>query len=57
MEVHRKLGSGFLEAVYQEAFAREIARRDIPFRAEVELPVYDKGDRLSTSYRVDLVCF
>ena len=57
MEVHRELGSGFLEAVYQEAFARELTSRDIPFRAEVELPVFYKGDRLSTSYRVDFVCF
>ncbi len=38
MEVHRQLGAGFLEAVYQEAFARELAVRGIPFRAEVEIP-------------------
>ena len=57
MEVHRSLGSGFLEAVYQEAFARELTRRGIPFRAEVELPVFYKGERLSTSYRCDFVCF
>lgn len=57
MEVHRSLGSGFLEAVYQEAFARELTRRGIPFRAEVELPVFYKGERLSTSYRCDFVCY
>ncbi len=57
MEVHRVLGSGFLEAVYQEAFARELSRRDIPFRAEIELPVFYKGEKLSTSYRADFVCF
>ncbi len=44
MEVHRELGAGFLEAVYQEAFARELAKRDIPFRAEVEIPVFYKGE-------------
>ncbi len=55
MEVHRILGPGFLEAVYQEAFARELTQRGIPFRAEVELPVFSKGDRLSTSYRADFV--
>ena len=57
VEVHRELGAGFLEAVYQEAFARELAKREIPFRAEVELPVFYKGERLSSSYRADFVCF
>ena len=57
IEVHRTLGPGFLEAVYQEAFARELSRRDIPFRAEADVPVFYKGDRLSTAYRADFVCF
>ena len=57
MEVHRTLGPGFLEAVYQEAFARELFRREIPFRAEIEVPVFYKGEKLSTAYRADFVCF
>ena len=57
MEVHRELGTGFLEAVYQEAFARELTKQGIPFRSEVELPVFYKGEKLSTSYRTDFVCF
>jgi GxxExxY protein len=57
MEVHRELGPGFLEAVYQEAFAGELARQRISFRSEVEPPVFYKGERLSTSYRADFVCF
>jgi GxxExxY protein len=57
LEVHKSLGSGFLEAVYQEALAKELTRQGIPFRSEVELPVFYKGERLSTSYRCDFVCY
>ena len=57
MEVHRELGDGFLEAVYQAALAVEFTRRKIPFLAEVELPVEYKGMRLSCGYRADFVCF
>jgi len=57
MEVHKKLGCGFLEAVYQEALAIEFANRNIPFRREVHLPVHYKGTLLTTGYCVDFVCF
>jgi GxxExxY protein len=42
MEVHRTLGSGFLEAVYQAALAHELKLRDIPFEEQVRLPVHYK---------------
>ena len=57
MEVHRQLGHGFLEAVYQEALALEMMAREIPFQREVSLPVEYKGRRLECSYRADFVCF
>jgi len=57
LEVHRTLGSGFLEAVYQEALARELGLRSVPFRTQCEIPVFYKGDRLSTTYRADFICF
>jgi GxxExxY protein len=57
MEVHRQLGHGFLEAVYQAALASEFQERAIPFRAEVSLPIRYKGKLLSCGYRADFICF
>ncbi len=56
-EVHRVLGCGFLEAVYQEALETEFFRRGIPFRREVELPVEYKGNQLAVTYKADFVCY
>lgn len=57
MEIHRLLGSGFLEAVYQEALEVELRLRAIPYEREVELPVSYKGERLPASYKADFICF
>ena len=57
MEVHRILGHGFLEAVYQEALAMEFALRGIPFVREQGIPVDYKDVRLLTHYRADFVCY
>ena len=57
IEVHKQLGCGFLESVYQEALAMEFVSREIPFRREVRLPVSYKGRVLMTSYCADFICF
>jgi GxxExxY protein len=56
LEVHRRLGSGFLEAVYQEALSIEFAERGIRFSGQTEVPVFYKGKRLKTCYRADFIC-
>ena len=57
MSVHRELGHGFLEAVYQEALAIEFIYLGVPFIREAELPVFFRGQQLNTKYRVDFICF
>ena len=57
MEVHRQLGCGFLEPVYQEALALELTGPGIPFQREVELPVIYKGSQLKCKYKADFICF
>ena len=57
MEVHRQLGHGFVEPVYQEALQIELAHRNIPFEREFKLQLYYKGQQLSSKYSVDFVCF
>ena len=57
MEVHRQLGCGFLEAVYQEAFALELKNQGIPYSRELKFPVAYKGQLLNSQYRPDFICF
>lgn len=57
MEVHRELGCGFLEPVYQEALAFEFDLGKLPYRREAELPVFYKGKKLSATYRPDFICY
>jgi GxxExxY protein len=56
-EVNRQMGTGFLEAVYQECLAIEFAARDIPFSALRLLGLTYKGKPLRQSYQADFVCF
>ena len=57
MEVHRQLGCGFLESVYQEALALELRSREIPYTRELKFPVLYKGRTLNCQYRPDFICF
>jgi len=54
MEVHKILGPGFLESVYQPALERELTLRNIPFEQKVKLPVTYK-DVIVGTYEADLV--
>lgn len=55
--VYREMGSGFLEAVYQECLGIEFHRRNILFEAQKDLPLTYRGEPLLQTYRADFVCF
>lgn len=57
MEVHKELGSGFLEAVYHEALRLELKRQGIPFETNVKLKVSYKNQLLNKVYYADLICY
>ena len=57
MEVHRRLGHGFLEAVYQEALEIEFAHRGIPARREVRMTISYRDQLLKTPYDADFFCY
>ena len=54
LEVHKTLGPGFLEAVYEEAMAYELKKLGLSFERQKALAVYYKGVILG-DYRTDLV--
>ena len=57
MEVHKTLGCGFVEPVYQEALAIEMTKRNIPFEREKILDINYKGNKLSKTFRADFICY
>jgi GxxExxY protein len=54
IEVHRVLGPGFLESVYEEAVAIELAVRNIPFERQVAIGVEYRGQQVGEG-RLDLL--
>ena len=56
-EVYKTLGSGFWEAVYQEALAQEFRLQNIPFTEQCELKLQYKNIALHQTYKPDFICF
>lgn len=57
MEVHKVLGCGFVEVVYQEALEEEFKKRNIPYEREKELKINYKDKLLSKTFRADFICY
>ena len=54
VEVHKVLGPGLLESVYQQCLERELILRKINFTSEQTVPLIYKGFNLETKLRCDL---
>ena len=57
MEVHKELGPGFLEQVYQEALEHEFKKAGIPYEREVHLRIRYKNIILKKEYIADFICY
>ena len=57
MEVHKELGCGFLEAVYQEALEREFKIQEIPHKSQPVIEIKYKGEPLDKKYQPDFTCY
>ena len=57
MKIHKALGSGFLESVYQEVLAKEFTKEGIPFEKEKKLNLYYEGEKLDKYFKADFLCY
>lgn len=55
--VHKKLGNGFIEGVYQEALMKELTKAEIPFEQDKKLPIFYEGNELSHYYTANFLCY
>lgn len=55
LDVHRELGPGLLESVYEEAMGHELHLRGLAFRRQQSVSIADKGVKLATPLRLDLL--
>lgn len=55
IEVHRNLGPGLLESVYEVCLCKELKLRDINLQRQVSLPVEYKNEKLDADFRIDML--
>ncbi|MEZ4885738.1 MAG: GxxExxY protein [Chitinophagales bacterium] len=55
IEVHRELGAGLLESVYEHCLVSELRDRGFKVLSQVKLPVYYKGKKLNKEFFIDIL--
>lgn len=54
-EVHRELGPGLLESIYEICLCEELRNRGLKVKSQVELPVFYKGQQLNKYFKIDIL--
>ena len=57
MEVHKKLGKGFLESVYEEALEKEFIKKNIPYLRQHKLNLFYDGKPMDKYFKADFLCY
>lgn len=55
IEVHKELGPGLLEDIYEEALCLELSSRGVPVERQLKVPAFYKGKLLATKYKLDVL--
>lgn len=55
IEIHRELGPGLLESVYEIVLSRELSDRGLAVQRQVPVPIVFKGIRFDEGFRADLI--
>lgn len=53
--VHKEMGPGLLESVYELCLRKELAIRHIENKRQVVLPLYYRGEELTKDFRIDIL--
>ena len=54
-KVHKAMGPGLLESVYEKCMKHELTKRAVDVRCQVDLPVFYDGIKLESGLRIDMV--
>ena len=55
IEVHKQLGPGLLESVYEYCLCKELELRNIKYSKQVKIPILYKGEPVGTDYIIDIL--
>lgn len=55
IEVHKQLGPGLLESVYEICLCKELLNKEISYQRQVSLPIIYKNEKLDAEFRMDIV--